>query len=108
MESLAALIFFLAIPTALAAGMAYALANFASALSLRLRTVIAALVAGGLPMAVPIMALVETSGYDGDLLVPLTALIVAGLTLTLVIGFPAALLVGRRCEAAQPDPKAPG
>lgn len=104
MASLAALIFFLAIPAALAAGMAYALANFASALSLR--TVIAALVAGGLPMAVPIMALVETSGYDGDLLVPLTALIVAGLTLALVIGFPVALLVGRRREAAQPDPKA--
>ena len=105
MALLANLIFFLAIPAALAAGMAFALANLAPAWGLRLRTVIAALVAGGLPIALPITALVTTSGYTGDLLIPVTALVVAGLFLALVIGFPVALLVGRRREAARPDPK---
>lgn len=103
MSLLANLIFFLAIPAALAAGMAFALANLAPGWGLRLRSVMAALVAGGLPIALPITALVTTSGYNGDLFIPVTALVVAGLFLALVIGFPVALVTGRRLAGGRAD-----
>lgn len=103
MALLANLVFFLAIPAAIAAAMAYALANLATGWSIKARTVAAALIAGGLPIAVPITALASASGYDGELMVPVVALLVGGAFIALVIGFPVALMIGRRLAAKQSD-----
>ena len=103
MALLANLIFFLAIPAAIAAALAFVLASLAPGWSLRRRTVVAALISGALPMAIPVFGLVFTMGTEVDLLIPLAALVVAGLFVAAVIGLPVALIVGRRRSAVHPD-----
>ncbi|GAB5349466.1 hypothetical protein [Alteriqipengyuania sp. 357] len=82
----------------LAAGCAFAANVMFAGANIRKRAAISALVAGFLPAIPGIVALV--AGMDGRsagaMLVPIMALLVGGLVLTAIIGFPIAYLVARR------------
>jgi hypothetical protein len=105
MALLVNLIFFLAIPAAIAAGVAFGLARLMPAWSMRRRTGIAAFLAGALPMSIPIIAVLASGGH-GYTVVALAALVVVGLVIMAVIGLPVALIIGRRNAPSSVDPKA--
>lgn len=101
MFMLIGLLVLVAIPAALAAAIAYALPTFAPRWSLRRRTAVAALTAGFLPMALPIVAAL-TDEKNPAIFASVASIMFGGLFFSGVIGLPIALLVGRRKGRADP------
>lgn len=99
------LLFFVLLPAGIAWALALGLARLQSAWSLRRRTMIAALTAGFVPVALPIFVVAaESSGSEVS--VAIAALVFAGLVVAALIGLPVALYVSRSLEPKRPDPKA--
>lgn len=99
MAFLTGLIYFLGVPAAIAAAVAGVLANLCAGWSLRRRTVISALLAGFIPVLLPIAVVVSDSGGI-DLWIPVVAISVLGLIMALVVGLPVSLWIGRRKQPA--------
>lgn len=95
----------LGIPALIAAAAAFAMPTLAPGWSLRRRSVVAALIAGFLPMTIPVVA--ALSDPDNPAVVAsVSGILFGGLLVALVIGLPVALLVGRRRGGPAVDPTA--
>lgn len=104
MAALLILIFFIAIPAAFATGLAGLLAVRKPGWSLRRRSALAAMLAGLIPVVLPIVSVLR--GNDGGVgpLVPTVVLLLLGLGMALVVGLPVALWIGRR-KASDNSPR---
>lgn len=102
MAILLILVFFIAIPAAIAAGLSGILAIRQPGWSLRRRSVAAAAGAGLVPVILPIASVL--SGNDGGVgpVVPTVALLVLALLMAVLVGLPVALWIGRRKQVARP------
>ncbi|MEQ1499365.1 MAG: hypothetical protein ABL914_11970 [Novosphingobium sp.] len=108
MALLVSLIYFAMLPAVIAFVLAAVLPKFFPAASYRKRTAGAALGAGCLPMALPVVVLLIGNGtdYGYSPLIPLAAVLFAALIIAVVIGLPAAMLARRGKEPAHQDPGA--
>ena len=84
---------------ALAAGFAFAANVLRPAASIARRALIAAVPAGFLPCVPGLIALLMR-GELPDVLLPIAALLVGGVVLTVMVAFPIAVFVARRAPAA--------
>ncbi|MEL6530681.1 MAG: hypothetical protein AAFQ27_12025 [Pseudomonadota bacterium] len=100
------LVFAIAFVAAIAIGMAFLLDVVARKASITIRAVVAALVAGFVPMSIPIGAVL--SATDADPITALLPLFVGGFVLALLVGFPAAFFFTRNRVAARGDTIDPG
>lgn len=96
--------FFVLLPAAIAAGLMFGLGAWAPRKSMRFRMTVSALVAGLLPISLPIVVILfmQDSGTERWMIVAVltvTALIVAA-----AIGLPVAWLVGKRIESKEERP----
>ncbi len=100
---LAFIVFFVAV---LSLGLAFLLDVSAKKLGLVTRSVIAAILAGFLTMIVPVAGVLRV--VEGEtLLVVLMPLLVLGIVLALLVGFPVAYFFGRRRNRVRSEPVKP-
>lgn len=106
MAILAILLFFLFIPAAISIGASALLHVARPGWTMARRAILAAVLAGLVPVALPIVAVL--AGHDGGIgpVVPVVALLALGLIVALVVGLPVALWIGRRKQVQPPDPNA--
>lgn len=98
------LLFLVLFPAGIAWALATGLARMQPDWSLRRRTTIAALAAGMVPVALPIVVVAAESA-GSELSVAIVALLLVGLVVAVLIGLPVALSVGRKLEQTSPDPQ---
>ncbi|HEX4848235.1 MAG TPA: hypothetical protein VFV30_08820 [Novosphingobium sp.] len=95
----------LGIPALIAAAVAFAMPTLAPGWSLRRRSVVAALIAGFLPMTIPVIAALSDPANPA-VFASVSGILFGGVLVALVIGLPVALLVGRRRGGPAVDPTA--
>ena len=95
----------LGIPALIAAAAAFALPTLAPRWSLRRRSVVAAVIAGFLPMTVPVFAAL-TDPANPAVVASVSGILFGGALVALVVGLPVALLVGKRRGGPAVDPSA--
>lgn len=96
MAMLAILLFLLFIPAGISAGASGLLRVARPGWSAARRTIVAAALAGLIPVVLPIVAVL--AGRDGGIgpVVPVVALLILGMIIALVVGVPVALWMGKR------------
>lgn len=100
MGAFVAIIYLMILPAVIAMVLASVLPSLLPHASYRKRTLIAAGMAGFLPMAIPLAAVIfgGGKGYSYSPLIPIAALLTVGLVVAVVIGLPAAIYARRGKE----------
>ena len=96
----------LAVATLLSLGIAFIFSVMAPDLTTGVRALWSALIAAILPISLPIVTILNGTGFVSEAIVPVAALLVGALIIAAVVCFPVAYFFSKKRDANRPAPGA--